>query len=76
MEANLAWADCTKVVTGYAGRLVTTPLGVEASIGRELFFMTILMLHAYVLPRLITTISDSSMMIQCKRSSPSSLRHA
>jgi len=46
MEANLAWADCVKVVTGYSGQLNTTPLGVQAAIGKELFFMTVLMLHA------------------------------
>lgn len=48
MEANLAWADCMKISTGYGKRLANTPLGVQAAIGRELFFMTILMLHAYV----------------------------
>lgn len=48
MEANLAWADCMKITTGYGKRLASTPLGVQAAIGKELFFMTILMLHACV----------------------------
>lgn len=46
MEVNLAWADCMKITTGYGKRLANTPLGVQAAIGKELFFMTILMLNA------------------------------
>ncbi|KAF8314919.1 hypothetical protein DL93DRAFT_942082 [Clavulina sp. PMI_390] len=46
MEAHLAWADCQKVLTGYSGRLAGTPLGQEAAVGNELYYMAILMLHS------------------------------
>jgi hypothetical protein len=46
MECHLALADYSKVSTGYNEQVASSPLGLEAAIGRELLFMTILMLHA------------------------------
>ncbi len=53
MECQLAWSDCVKVCSALGGTSAATPLGSEVVIGKEIFHMTILMLHAYVIFRVL-----------------------